>query len=57
MSQQNDAETPGPEPQTSQLKEVQRRVEEVRSGRVAPIAGEQVFREVEQSLVARRSGA
>lgn len=37
-----------------QLRIVRRRVEEVRSGRVRPIPGEQAFREVEASLAARR---
>jgi putative addiction module component (TIGR02574 family) len=40
--------------EAEQLQEVQRRVEEVRSGQVKTIPGEQVFREIEQSLAARR---
>lgn len=40
--------------ESEQLQEVQRRMEEVRSGKVQTIPGEQVFREIEQSLAARR---
>jgi putative addiction module component (TIGR02574 family) len=43
-----------PSLEEEQLQEVQRRMEEVRSGRVTTIPGEQVFREVEQSLAVRR---
>jgi len=38
-----------------QLYEVQRRMDDVRAGRVQTLPGEQVFREIEQSLTARRS--
>ncbi len=38
-----------------QLQEVQRRMDDVRAGRVQTLPGEQVFREIEQSLAARRS--
>lgn len=38
-----------------QLQEVQKRVEEVRSGQVKTIPGEQVFQEITQSLKTRRS--
>lgn len=38
-----------------QIQEVQRRMEDVRSGRVKTIPGEQVFREIEQSLASRRT--
>lgn len=37
-----------------QLQVVRRRINEVRSGKVTPIPGEQVFREIEASLAARR---
>lgn len=43
-----------PSLEAEQVEEVQRRMEEVRSGRVKTIPGEQVFREIEQSLAARR---
>ncbi len=43
-----------PSLEAEQVQEVQRRMEEVRSGRVKTIPGEQVFREIEQSLAARR---
>ena len=43
-----------PSLETEQVREVQRRMEEVRQGRVQTIPGEQVFREIEQSLAARR---
>lgn len=43
-----------PSLETEQVREVQRRMEEVRHGRVQTIPGEQVFREIEQSLAARR---
>ena len=46
------ADEPALEPE--QLKEVHRRMEEIRSGKVQTIPGEQVFREIEQSLAARR---
>ncbi|MFO1483487.1 MAG: addiction module protein [Verrucomicrobiaceae bacterium] len=38
-----------------QLQEVQKRVEEIRSGQVKTIPGEQVFQEITQSLKTRRS--
>ena len=41
--------------EAEQLQEVQRRMADVREGRVQTLPGEQVFREIEQSLVARRS--
>lgn len=43
-----------PSLEAEQVQEVQRRMEEVRSGRVKTIPGELVFREIEQSLAARR---
>jgi len=43
-----------PSLEAEQVQEVQRRMEEVRSGPVKTIPGEQVFREIEQSLTARR---
>lgn len=43
-----------PSLETEQVQEVQRRMEEVRSGRVETIPGEQVFCEIEQALAARR---
>jgi putative addiction module component (TIGR02574 family) len=43
-----------PSLEIEQLAEVSRRIDDVRSGRVTAISGEQVFREIEQSLVARR---
>jgi len=39
---------------TEQVLEVRRRIEEVRSGQVKTIPGEEVFLEVSQSLAARR---
>ncbi|MHB1083126.1 MAG: addiction module protein [Prosthecobacter sp.] len=44
-----------PELEAEQVHEVQRRINEVRSGRVSTIPGEQVFREIQQSLAERRS--
>ena len=41
--------------ETKQLAEVHRRIDDIRSGRVSTIPGEQVFREIQQSLAARRS--
>lgn len=41
--------------ETKQLHEVRHRIDGVRSGRVSTIPGEQVFREIQQSLAARRS--
>lgn len=41
--------------EAEQLQEVRHRMEDVRSGRVSTIPCEQVFREIEQSLAARRS--
>ena len=43
-----------PSLETDQIQEVRRRMNDVRSGRVNTIDGEQVFRDIEQSLVARR---
>ncbi len=44
-----------PSLEAEQIQEVQRRMDDVRSGRVKTIPGEQVFREVEQSLASRRT--
>jgi len=44
-----------PDLEAEQIHEVRRRIEEVRSGRVSTIPGEQVFREIRQSLDERRS--
>lgn len=44
-----------PSLEEEQLQEVRRRVEDVRLGRVKTIPGEQVFREIEQSLASGRS--
>lgn len=44
-----------PSLEAEQLQEVQRRMDDVRAGRVQTLPGEQVFREIEQSLAARRS--
>lgn len=41
--------------EAEQLEVVHRRLEEVRAGKVQTIPGEQVFREIEQSLVACRT--
>jgi len=43
-----------PSLEAEQLQEVQRRMDDVRAGRVQTLPGEQVFREIEQSLAARR---
>lgn len=43
-----------PDLEMEQAQEVRRRMDDVRSGRVQTIAGEQVFREVTQSLTSRR---
>ena len=43
-----------PSLEAEQVQEVHRRMEEVHSGRVKTIPGEQVFREIEQSLASRR---
>lgn len=43
-----------PSLEAEQLTEVERRITAVREGRVNTIPGEQVFREVEQSLAQRR---
>jgi putative addiction module component (TIGR02574 family) len=40
--------------ESEQIQEVQRRMEDVRSGRVKTIPGEEVFREIEQSLASKR---
>ena len=44
-----------PSLEAEQVQEVQRRIEEVRSGRVKTIPGAQVFQEIEESLAARRT--
>ena len=44
-----------PSLEAEQIQEVQRRMDDVRSGRVKTIPGEQVFREIEQSLASRRT--
>lgn len=44
-----------PSLEEEQIQEVQRRMDDVRSGCVKTIPGEQVFREIEQSLVSRRT--
>ena len=41
--------------ETEQIQEVQRRMNDVRLGRVETIPGEKVFREIEQSLASRRT--
>jgi putative addiction module component (TIGR02574 family) len=41
--------------EAEQLQEVARRVQDVRSGQVETLPGEEVFREIERSLAARRS--
>ncbi|WP_395751654.1 addiction module protein [Prosthecobacter sp.] len=43
-----------PDLEAEQIQEVQRRIDEVRSGRVSTIPGEQVFREIQLSLAERR---
>ena len=43
-----------PSLEAEQVQEAQRRMDEALSGRVETIPGEQVFREIEQSLAARR---
>jgi len=37
-----------------QIQEVRRRIDDVRTGRVSTIPGEQVFTEIQQSLAGRR---
>ena len=44
-----------PSLEEEQIQEVHRRMDDVRSGRVKTIPGEQVFREIEQSLASRRT--
>ena len=44
-----------PDLEAEQVQEVRRRIDDVRSGRVSTIPGEQVFREIQQSLAERRS--
>ncbi len=34
---------------------IRKRIDEIKSGRVKPVSGEEVFRRIEESLVARRS--
>ncbi len=43
-----------PSLEEEQIQEVKRRMEDVRTGRVRTVPGEQVFREIEESLAARR---
>jgi len=43
-----------PDLEAEQMAEVQRRLDDVRSGRVKVIPGEQVFQEIAQSLASRR---
>ena len=43
-----------PSLEAEQIQEVRRRIDQVRSGRVRTLPGEQVFREIEESLAARR---
>jgi putative addiction module component (TIGR02574 family) len=43
-----------PSLEAEQLIEVGRRIDEVRSGRVQTVSGEDVFRQIEQSLAAKR---
>ena len=44
-----------PDLEAEQINEVRRRIDEVRRGQVSTIPGEQVFREIRQSLAERRS--
>lgn len=44
-----------PSLEAGQIAEVQRRMDDVSSGRVETLPGEQVFREIEEALAARRS--
>ena len=44
-----------PDLEAEQINEVRRRIDEVRRGQVGTIPGEQVFREIRQSLAERRS--
>ena len=44
-----------PDLEAEQIHEVRQRIDDVRSGRVSTIPGEQVFREIQQSLAERRS--
>ncbi|MEO5914949.1 MAG: addiction module protein [Luteolibacter sp.] len=44
-----------PSLEAEQLEEVRRRINEVRSGSVETVPGEEVFREIEKSLASRRS--
>lgn len=44
-----------PDLEAEQIQEVRRRIDEVRSGQVSTIPGEQVFTEIQQSLAIRRS--
>lgn len=41
--------------EAEQIQEVRRRIDDVRTGRVSTIPGKQVFTEIQQSLVGRRS--
>lgn len=40
--------------EAEQIQEVRRRIDDVRTGRVSTIPGEQVFTEIQQSLAGRR---
>ncbi|WP_395738339.1 addiction module protein [Prosthecobacter sp.] len=44
-----------PDLEAEQIQEVRHRIDDVRSGRLSTIPGEQVFREIQQSLAERRS--
>jgi putative addiction module component (TIGR02574 family) len=44
-----------PSLEAEQLIEVSRRIDDVRAGRVQTLSGEQVFREIEQALAAKRN--
>jgi putative addiction module component (TIGR02574 family) len=44
-----------PDLEAEQIQEVRRRIDEVRSGQVSTIPGDQVFHEIRQSLAERRS--
>jgi putative addiction module component (TIGR02574 family) len=44
-----------PSLEAEQLIEVNRRIDDVRAGRVQTLSGEQVFREIEQALAAKRN--
>ncbi len=44
-----------PDLEAEQIQEVRRRIDDVRTGHVSTIPGEQVFSEIQQSLGERRS--